>query len=98
VLITLDRVVESSDTFHEHWAQYKRMTEDVKKNPSQYSTEPEKVFKLQKMLLHLEGKLLSQALYSDAVQQEFDIVGVVDARGNSVFQKVLTTIDCMYLL
>eukprot|EP01094_Clydonella_sp_ATCC50884_P012957 TRINITY_DN2324_c0_g1_i2.p1 TRINITY_DN2324_c0_g1~~TRINITY_DN2324_c0_g1_i2.p1 ORF type:complete len:1145 (+),score=548.34 TRINITY_DN2324_c0_g1_i2:58-3435(+) len=87
VLITLDEIIAQNAEFKLAWSMYKRMAHTVKGDAERYATDEARMLQFEKLLLQLEGQLLDGLIYQNAISQEFDFPGVIEARRNDVFNK-----------
>ncbi|KAK3730652.1 hypothetical protein QZH41_008272, partial [Actinostola sp. cb2023] len=72
VLITLDEIMEASQTLRDHWKLYRRMVKSVYHNTGMFGIEEEKLRPFEKLLMSLEGQLLDGVILQNCVEQPFE--------------------------
>jgi len=91
VLITLDAIVLDNPAIGAAWDQYKRMMQFVRAEPSRYGIDEERVRQFERLLVSLDQNVMSGAILSACVEQDFEAPPSEDdqfevhVRSNKVF-------------
>ncbi|XP_049805094.1 WASH complex subunit 4 [Schistocerca nitens] len=72
ILVTLDEIISTQSTLHNHWSLFKRTIKSVHHDPTKFGVPPEKLKTFEKMLCELENQLLTGKIFQRAVEQAFD--------------------------
>ncbi|CAK8684321.1 unnamed protein product [Clavelina lepadiformis] len=76
VLVTLDEIVASNQTLHDHWAAYKTMMKSVHHSPGNFGVDASKLKPLEKLLARLERQIINSNMLNHALNQDFDDSGI----------------------
>ncbi|XP_031573328.1 WASH complex subunit 4-like [Actinia tenebrosa] len=96
VLITLDEIIEASQTLKEHWKLYRRMVKSVYHNTGMFGVEEEKLRPFEKLLMSLEGQLLDGVILQNCVEQPFDAPNAPVARNAHFAEEFFHNIKAMF--
>uniref|UniRef100_H2ZAQ0 WASH complex subunit 4 n=1 Tax=Ciona savignyi TaxID=51511 RepID=H2ZAQ0_CIOSA len=89
VLVTLDEIILSNAVLKNHWIMYKMMMKSVHHNPSNYGVALEKLKPLEKLIVHLEKRIIDGKLTQYCFRQNFDDSGIPVSK-NSYFAEEFT--------
>nr|XP_002122062.1 WASH complex subunit 4 [Ciona intestinalis] len=84
VLVTIDQIILSNSMLTNHWTMYKMTIKSVHHNPSAYGVGQDQLKPLEKLVSHLEKKIINGQLTQFCFGQDFDDSGIPVAK-NSCF-------------
>ncbi|KXJ13484.1 WASH complex subunit 7 [Exaiptasia diaphana] len=96
VLITLDEILEASQTLRDHWKLYRRMVKSVYHNTAMFGVEEEKLRPFEKLLMSLEGQLLDGVILQNCVEQPFEGLHSPVARNPHFAEEFFHNIKIMF--
>eukprot|EP00003_Mantamonas_plastica_P021923 TRINITY_DN3625_c0_g1_i4.p1 TRINITY_DN3625_c0_g1~~TRINITY_DN3625_c0_g1_i4.p1 ORF type:complete len:1053 (-),score=451.78 TRINITY_DN3625_c0_g1_i4:39-3197(-) len=86
ILITLDELIQQNYNLQTQWQHYKRMMKTIKLEPQRYDMDENTLRQMEKFVLKMEGDLLCNMIFQTCIEQEFDYIGLVEVRTNTVLQ------------
>jgi len=97
-LISLDYIIDQNLALKESWIQYKSMINFVRNDPAAFGTDEGQVTRLEKMLVGIDGGVMSNEIFRGCIEQDFenfrdesDTEVFVSVRANQVFFGELLT-------
>lgn len=94
VLVTLDCIVDQSESLKEHWGYYKTMITYARQDPASFGTDEAGIGKFERLLVSIDQSIMIGEMFKGCIEQNFEYLEeeegqetCINVRGNEAFFK-----------